>query len=96
MDGLVEEVRSLEQLLSAYEKNPPPDSLTWPAIQKECWARLAELYGRPGTRLSNLPRARELARRYLEETREQCTEGVLQHRVRLALLLRELEAPAPR
>jgi len=95
-ETLPEEARLLEQLLSAYANSPPPEGVEWRSIRWECWARLAELYGTPGTRLSNLPRARELARRYLEETREQCTEGVQQHRMRLALLLRELEAPAPR
>jgi len=88
--------QSYEQLLSAYEKNPPPAGVGWPNIQTHCWLNLADLYSEDSAGLRNMPRARELAQRYLDATKDDKSAAVQRNRAKMEELLRAAEPGAPR
>ncbi len=87
---------SFERLLAAYEKNPPPAGVAWPRMQTDCWLNLADLYSEDSAGLRNMPRARELAQRYLDATKDDKSAAVQRNRVKMEELRRAAEPGAPR
>jgi len=87
---------SFERLLAAYEKNPPPAGVGWPNMQTRCWLNLADLYSEDSAGLRNMPRARELAQRYLDATKDDKSAAVQRNRAKMEELLRPAEPGAPR